>query len=65
MVGRVCGWIGRNRRQSFVDGSEESLPDRLINPEEYEEDLTDPVANQVEDSLSRQSSKSNAIKTTY
>jgi len=31
-----------------VAGSEESLPDRLINPEEYEEDLTDPVAVQVE-----------------
>ena len=44
MIGRVYGWIGGNRRQSFAAGSEESLPDRLINPDEYEEDLTDPVA---------------------
>ena len=44
MIGRVHGWIGGNRRQSFAAGSEESLPDRLINPDEYEEDLTDPVA---------------------
>ena len=65
MLGRVCRWIGRNCRQTFVDGSEEFLPDRLINPEEYVEDLTDPVANQVEDSLSCQSSNSNAIETAY
>ena len=65
MVGRVCGWIGRNCRRSFVDGSEESLPDRLIHPDEYEEDLTSPVAVQVEDNLSCHSSNSNAIETTY
>ena len=65
MVGRVCDWIGRNRRQSFAAGSEESLPDRLINPDEYEEDLTDPVAVQFEDNLSCHSSNSNAIETTY
>ena len=44
MIGRVRGWIARNHRQIVATGSEESLPDRLINPEEYEEDLTDPVA---------------------
>ena len=65
MLGRVRGLIGGNRRQMVATSSEESLPDRLINPEEYEEDLTDPVANQVEDSLSCQSSNSNAIETAY
>ena len=65
MVGRVRGWIGGNRSQSFVDGSEESLPDRLINPNEYEEDLTSPVAVQVEDNSSYQSSNSNAYETAY
>ena len=65
MLGRVRGLIGGNRRQMVATGSEESLPDRLINPEEYEEDLTDPVANQVEDSLSCQSSNFNAIETAY
>ena len=65
MLGRVCGLIGGNRRQMVATGSEESLPDRLINPDEYEEDLTDPVANQVENSLSCQSSNSNAIETAY
>ena len=65
MLGRVCGLIGGNRRQMVATGSEEFLPDRLINPDEYEEDLTDPVANQVENSLSCQSSNSNAIETAY
>ena len=46
MIGRVHGWIaGINRRQMVATGSVEYLPDRLINPDEYEEeDLTDPVA---------------------
>ena len=37
---------------------EESLPDRLINPAEYEEDLTAPVAIQVEDN----SAEANNVK---
>ena len=36
-------WITENQRQMVATGSLKSLPDRLINPEEYEEDLTDPV----------------------
>ena len=44
MIGRVHGWIAGNRRQIVATGSVESLPDRLINPEEYEEDLADPIA---------------------
>ena len=48
MIGRVRGWIGENHRQMVAADSEESLPDRLVNPDEYE-DLTDPVAVQVED----------------
>ena len=48
MIGRLRSRIEENRRQMVAVGSEESLPDRLINPEEYEEDLTDPVAVQVE-----------------
>ena len=43
MIGRVHGWITENQRQMVATGSEESLPDRLINPDEYEEDLTDPI----------------------
>ena len=45
MIGRVHGWIAESHKQMVATaGSEESLPDRLVNPEEYEEDLTDPVA---------------------
>ena len=45
MIGRVHGWIAKNHRQMVATGSVESLPDRLINSDEYEEeDLTDPVA---------------------
>ena len=47
MIGRVYGWIAENHRQMVATDSEESLPDRLINPDEYEEDLTDPTAVQV------------------
>ena len=36
-------------------GSVESLPNRLINPEKYDEDLTDPVAVQVENNVSSHS----------
>ena len=43
MIERVREWITENRRQMVLTGSEESLPDRLINPDEYEEDLTDPI----------------------
>ena len=43
MIGRVHRWITENRRQMVATGSLESLPDRLINPDEYEEDLTDPI----------------------
>ena len=47
MIGRVQGWIEESRKHVGTAGSEESLPDRLINPDEYEEDLTDPVGVQV------------------
>ena len=43
MIGRARSWVEENRQQMAVAGSEESLPDRLINPEGYEEDLTDPL----------------------
>ena len=43
MIGRLRGWIGENHRQMVAADSEESLPDRLVNPDEYEEDFTDPV----------------------
>jgi len=48
MIRQVCVWIRRNKRQMITD-VEESLPDRLVNPAEYEEDLTDPVALQFQD----------------
>ena len=43
MIGRVRVWITENQSQMVATGSEESLPDRLINPDEYKEDLTDPI----------------------
>ena len=43
MIERVHGWITENRRQMVLTGSEESLPDRLINPDEHEEDLTESL----------------------
>ena len=55
MIGRVHGWIAGNRRQMVAIGSDESFPDRLINPDEYEENLTDPVAIQVENNTSSHS----------
>ena len=55
MIGRVHGWIAENHGQMVAAGSEESLPNRLINPEEYDEDLTDPVAVQVENNVSSHS----------
>ena len=61
MIESFCGWILGNKM--VVTGS--SLPDRLINSDEYEEDLTDPVAVQFEDNLSCQSSNSNVIETAY
>ena len=47
MIGRVHGWIAENHRQMIFTCSVESLPDRLINSEEYDEDFTDQVAVQV------------------
>ena len=44
MIGRVHGWIAENHSQMVATGSVESLPDRLNNPDEYEDDLTNPVA---------------------
>ena len=55
MIGRVHGWIAENQRQMVATGLDGSLPDRLINPEKYEEDLTDPVAVQVENNTSSHS----------
>ena len=48
MIGQVCVWIRGNTRQTITD-VEESLPGRLVNPAEYEEGLTDPVALQFQD----------------
>ena len=55
MLGRVHSWTGENHRQMVAAGPEESLPNRLINPEKYEENLTDPVAVQVENNMSSHS----------
>ena len=64
-MGRVCEWIGRRHRQMVAAGSEEFLPDRLINPEEYEKDLMNPVAVQVEENLSDDLNANEEIKTAY
>ena len=55
MIGRVHGWITENQRQMVATGLDESFPDRLINPDEYEENLTDPVAVQVENNMNSHS----------
>ena len=55
MLGRVHGWIAENHGQMVAAGSEESLPNRLINPDEYDEDLQYPVAIQVENNVSSHS----------
>ena len=46
---KLCCWIQKDPRQTVVLDSEESLPDRLINPAEYEEDISNPAAAPVED----------------
>ena len=51
MTGTVRDWINESRRHIRTAGSEESLPDRLINPDEYGDDLTNPVAIQVENNM--------------
>ena len=52
VMGRVCKWIGERHRQMGAAGSEELLPDRLINPDEYEKSLMNPVTVQVEENMS-------------
>ena len=49
MARKIRGWIGRNTGRMIITDSDQFLPDRLINPAEYEEELTAPVAVQVED----------------
>jgi len=49
VIGKMSHWIGRSTGQMIAFDIEESLPDRLINPAEYEGDLTASVAIQVED----------------
>jgi len=49
MIGTMSHWIERSTGQMIAFDIEESLPDRLINPAEYEEDLTASVVIQVED----------------
>ena len=51
MARKIRGWIGRNTGRMIITDSDQFLPDRLINPAEYEEELTAPVAVQVEDKL--------------
>ena len=48
VVGKIRGWIRGNTRQMITADSEESLPDRLVNPAKYDEDLTAPVVVQFE-----------------
>ena len=59
MIGRVRDWIKQSRQHICTAGSEESLPDRLINPDEYEDVLANPAALQVENSLSDHFSNEN------
>ena len=56
MIGRVHGWIAETIGKLMVAaGSEKSLPNRLINLEEYNVNLTDSVAVQVENNMNSHS----------
>ena len=49
MIGKISGWIRTKPGRAITADAEDSLPYRLINPVEYEEDCTDPVAVHFED----------------
>ena len=49
MIGKISGRIRAKPGRAITADAEESLPYRLINPVEYEEDGTDPVAVHFED----------------
>jgi len=49
MLEKIHGWIRGNTGHIIAASSQENLPDRLINPTEYEEDLTDLVPVQFND----------------
>jgi len=50
VIMKIRHWIRKDPRRIVAADSEESLPDRLINPAEYDEDMTNPVAPLAEDS---------------
>jgi len=52
---KLIRWIRKDPRQMVVLDSEESLPDRLINPAEYEEDMSNPAAAPVKDNTDQSS----------
>ena len=55
VIMKIRRWIRKDPRRMVVLDSEESLPDRLINPAEYEEDMINPTADAVEDSTDQSS----------
>jgi len=52
---KIHCWIRKNPRQLVPADLEESLLDRLINPAEYDEDMTNPVASLAENSTDQSS----------
>jgi len=63
---RIRDLIRENHRQLSGSAIEESLPDRLINPNEYEEDCENPVTSETEGDTNQFSSKTvNENQSTY
>ena len=61
VIMKVRGCIRKDPRRMVAAGLEESLPDRLINPAEYEEDMTSPVAVRVDNTDQSSGHPSNVI----
>ena len=55
VIMKIRRWIRKDPRRMLPADLEESLPDRLINPAEYDEDMTNPVATLAEDSTDQSS----------
>jgi len=55
VIMKIRHWIRKDPRRIVAADSEESLPDRLINPAEYDEDMSNPVGALAEDNSDQSS----------